>query len=149
MSSVRVRQLVPGVVRRTKRVLLGVGTSRQSSARVRNDPTTPNRRDWREILLRYFTPEGMGVEVGSWKGNFAARLLTETKPRTLHLVDPWRFRAEEDYIGANYGGRATGGQAQVESIYQDVLARFSEEIRERRCCHPPHDLRRGRGRVRG
>ncbi len=50
------------------------------------------------------------------------------KPRTLHLVDPWRFRGEDDYSSALYGGQATGGQADVESIYQGVLTRFSKEI---------------------
>ena len=68
--------------------------------------------------------------MGTWKGNFAARILATVKPRTLHLVDPWQFQPEEDYAAACYGGRATGGQAELDSIYEDVLARFSKEISE-------------------
>jgi SAM-dependent methyltransferase len=95
--------------------------------RIHRQPV-PAKKAGRENLLREFVPDGIGVEVGTWKGRFAARLLTRAKPRTLHLVDPWQFRSEEAYGSAHYGGRAEGGQAEVESIYQGVLTRFAGEI---------------------
>ena len=129
MRAVGALQKARGVLRRTKTAFLGAGTreAHQSTATGRNDQRGPNR-NWHAIFLNEFTPDGIGVEVGTWKGNFAARILVTAKPRTLHLVDPWRFRPEDDYSSALYGGQATGGQADVESIYQDVLTRFSKEI---------------------
>ncbi len=132
MKAVRIQQMARGVLRRTKTVFVGAGTKEpsQSTAAGRNDQTGPPQGDRRRTLLNELTPDGIGVEVGTWKGNFAARILVTAKPRTLHLVDPWRFHAEEDYAAACYGGQATGGQADVESIYQGVLARFSKEIHD-------------------
>jgi hypothetical protein len=44
------------------------------------------RRD--EVVAR-LPKEGIGAEVGVWKGDFAANLLQRTKPRRLYLIDPW------------------------------------------------------------
>src|ERR1700685_1780760 len=132
MRAVRLVQMARGGLRRTKMALLGAGTRQppQSPAAGPFEQMVPVRRDWRGVLLNEFMPRGIGVEVGTWKGNFAARILATADPRTLHLVDPWRFYPEEDYKSACYGGQATGGQVDLESIYQDVRARFSKEIRD-------------------
>ena len=68
------------------------------------------------------------MEVGTWKGNFAARLLATASPRTLHLVDPWRLREETEFQGVRYGGAAPNGQDGLDEIYQGVLLRFAQEI---------------------
>jgi hypothetical protein len=127
MKAGQVQEFARGVLRRTKTVLHGASKSEspQSTAAVKKDSSG---QDWRRILLNEFAAGSVGVEVGTWKGNFAARILGIAKPRTLHLVDPWQFHPEEDYDAACYGGKATGGQAEIDSIYQDVLARFSQEI---------------------
>jgi hypothetical protein len=48
---------------------------------------------------------GVGAEVGVHKGYFTPVLLTITKPRKLHIIDPWYFLGREWNWGA--GDRST------------------------------------------
>jgi hypothetical protein len=66
----------------------------------------------------------VGAEVGVWKGDFAATLLRETRPRRLHLIDPWRFLDDEAYSDAKYGGAEARDQADMDAIHRGVLRRF-------------------------
>lgn len=78
-------------------------------------------------------PKGsVGAEVGTWRGDHAASILRWTRPSRLFLVDPWQHREDEDYDRAAYGGRADGGQAGMDRIYQGVLDRFAGRIRSGR-----------------
>jgi predicted O-methyltransferase YrrM len=81
----------------------------------------------RDALLARLPKDGLGVEIGTWKGDFAARILNGARPRRLYLVDPWQYRAESSYESALYGGEI-GGQQRMEAIHQSVLDRFGAEI---------------------
>jgi hypothetical protein len=35
------------------------------------------------------------AEIGTWKGDFSETILRVTQPRTLHLVDPWSWTADD------------------------------------------------------
>jgi len=72
------------------------------------------------------------AEIGTWKGDFAAVILAERRPRRLYLVDPWEYRTEEAYEQASYGGKMEGGQMALERMYQSVLERFKTEIADGR-----------------
>src|SRR6266850_7111080 len=80
------------------------------------------------LLARLPKGRGVGAEVGSWRGDFAWEILHRVRPEQLILIDPWRHHAEESYEWAMYGGRADGGQAEMDRVYDAVLDRFTKEI---------------------
>jgi SAM-dependent methyltransferase len=82
----------------------------------------------RRQLLRLLPKGGRCAEVGTWRGDFAARILRASSPSELYLIDPWEYRSEEKYQGALYGGDATAGQQKLDSIHERVLDRFRAEI---------------------
>jgi hypothetical protein len=86
------------------------------------------RRLERRRLLAQFPKRGLGAEIGTWKGDFATRLLVSTRPSRLHLIDPWEYRDEPAYTSALFGGHRDDGHAEMEAIYDSVLERFSAEI---------------------
>jgi len=96
---------------------------RPSRARAQGNP----RDLQRGRLLRLLPREAVCAEIGSWKGDFAAEILSDRSPRTLYLVDPWEHRQEQEYEGAWYGGTASG-QDQLDAVHDSVLARFAAEI---------------------
>ena len=79
-------------------------------------------------LVKLLEHQAVCAEVGVWKGDFSASLLRHTKPKRLHLIDPWAF--EENQPLAWYGGLAARSQADMDSIYDGVRARFEREIAE-------------------
>lgn len=88
-------------------------------------PKTPRGR--RRRLLDNLPKNGVGVEVGVWRGDFSARILDVARPKKLHLVDPWQAIGEERYEGARYGGDLDEGQAEMDAIHAFVLERFARE----------------------
>ena len=57
----------------------------------RESPEFASRDGFARILnLRY--PEGFGCEIGTWRGGFAERVLSEWTCRWFHCVDPWAGR---------------------------------------------------------
>jgi Methyltransferase domain len=72
----------------------------------------------------------VGCEVGVWKGELSAALLRYLRPKRLHLVDPWLFMPDKPK--AIYGGREATSQADMDAIYEQVLARFEDELRRGR-----------------
>jgi hypothetical protein len=80
----------------------------------------------RQQLLAVLPVGAVAAEVGVWKGDFSARLLRRTRPKQLHLIDPWRFEAS--LTKAWYGGRRATSQADMDAIFDDVAARFAQEI---------------------
>lgn len=79
-------------------------------------------------MLDALPERGACAEIGTWKGDFAAVILSSRRPARLYLVDPWEHRDEGAYADASYGGRLEGGQAALEQMYRDVAARFAAEI---------------------
>jgi SAM-dependent methyltransferase len=84
------------------------------------------RRREERRLLRALPKRAACAEIGVWKGDHAAAILRRTRPRTLHLIDPWEHRPE--LRGALYGGGAKGGQAQMDAVFAAVLERFRRRI---------------------
>ncbi|MDQ6811903.1 MAG: glycosyltransferase [Actinomycetota bacterium] len=80
------------------------------------------------LLARLPRGRGVGAEVGSWRGDFAALILRWVRPGRLFLVDPWRHSSAEGYERALYGGHADGGQQDMDRVYESVLERFKNEI---------------------
>lgn len=81
----------------------------------------------REQLVARLPKNGIGAEVGVWKGMFSRRLLQGTAPAELHLVDPWAFSAE--FPQRRYGGAAVSDQKGMDTIYRDVAAAFQKNPR--------------------
>ena len=77
-------------------------------------------------LVKMLPTRGVGAEVGVWKGDFSAALLRHTRPKQLHLIDPWIF--QEDLPRAWYGGLAARSQADMDAISDGVRTRFAAEI---------------------
>lgn len=82
----------------------------------------------RDELLARLPRAGLCAEIGTWKGDFAARILSNTQPSRLYLIDPWEYRGEGEYEHAMYGGHKPDGHQEMEAIYEGVLDRFSREI---------------------
>ncbi|HXB65450.1 MAG TPA: class I SAM-dependent methyltransferase [Solirubrobacteraceae bacterium] len=81
----------------------------------------------RDALLARLPKGGVGLEIGTWKGDFSARILADARPRRLYLVDPWEHRGEREYSGALYGGNV-GEQERMDAIHEGVCGRFEAEI---------------------
>ncbi|MGD0394805.1 MAG: class I SAM-dependent methyltransferase [Acidimicrobiales bacterium] len=77
-------------------------------------------------LVKMLPAQGVGAEIGVWKGDFSASLLRHTRPKQLHLIDPWIF--QEDQPRAWYGGLAARSQADMDAISDAVRTRFAAEI---------------------
>jgi Methyltransferase domain len=82
----------------------------------------------RQQLLSLLPSGGVCVEVGTWRGDFAAAILRASNPTRLCLVDSWEHRSEEKYEQTCYGGAAATGQAGMDAIYESVINRFQAEI---------------------
>lgn len=93
-------------------------------------PTAITRRlpRQRSVVFAELAKGGVGVEVGVWKGDFSASLLSRAEPRKLHLVDPWKFFDTGDYVQSLYGGADARSQADMDQICADVEARFAGQI---------------------
>src|SRR5690242_3932663 len=86
-------------------------------------------RKQRHALLMHLPKGAVGAEVGAWRGDHAASILRWARPSRLFLVDPWQHHEGEGYEDAAYGGKADGGQTEMDRIYQSVLDRFAGRIR--------------------
>jgi len=49
--------------------------------------------------------------------------------KKLHLIDPWKHEESNTYKEAMYGGKAGGGQAEMDNRCDSVRRRFDSEIR--------------------
>ncbi len=67
----------------------------------------------------------VGAEIGVWKGDFSAEILARTKPRLLHLIDPWQSREDTSHRNAWYS--ADRG-VDMDGVYADVCSRFADQI---------------------
>jgi hypothetical protein len=84
-----------------------------------------DHRRRRARLIAMLPRGGVGAEVGVWKGDFSARLLSGAKPRLLFLIDPWRQLEQE---GAFY----SMGQDEMDAAHRAVSTRFSRQIEKGR-----------------
>ncbi len=81
----------------------------------------------RQTLLEMLPKQGIGAEVGVFKGDFSDELLQNAKPERLYLIDPWIAVEGEVYRTARYG-TARRSQADMDQIHAGVMRRFSEQI---------------------
>lgn len=79
----------------------------------------------RLFVLSVVSEDSVCAEIGSYKGDFAAWILSSGRPRKLHLIDPWKHEADSAYQHAWYG---KADQRQMDAIYQSVQNRFHKEI---------------------
>jgi hypothetical protein len=94
------------------------------TVRTLSRPDAPGtREDGRAAVLSLIPPRAICAEVGSWKGDFAARIMHSAAPAELHLIDPWRF--DPSFPARWYGGFAAKSQADMDAICDCVRARFS------------------------
>src|SRR4051794_26759411 len=89
-----------------------------------NDPPTKSRNA-RQHVISMLPKGGVGAEIGVWKGEFSARLLTGTQPKTLYLIDPWMIRDDALHRSAWYGSVQ---KVDIENIYEGVLQQFAGEL---------------------
>jgi predicted O-methyltransferase YrrM len=86
----------------------------------------PRRLERRRLLAQL--PKGaVCAEIGTWRGDFAERIIASRRPRTLHLIDPWEHRQEDAYERAMFGG-THDGQAEMDAIHRSVVERFRSNI---------------------
>lgn len=79
----------------------------------------------RKDFVNTFIPKsGVGAELGVLKGHFSPLLLSITKAKKLHLIDPW-------YMLDSYWSWASGDQSTVNALI-NILKRFKRDIEEKR-----------------
>jgi Methyltransferase domain len=82
----------------------------------------------RKKLLDALPKNGVGVEIGVWKGDFSAQLLKAAAPKLLHLVDPWIASTSEDRASEAWYGADKITQNGMDSIHDAVVARFANDV---------------------
>ena len=80
--------------------------------------------DHSKRLLKRMPKGSTCAEIGVWRGDFSKRILDVTKPKELHLIDPWRFQAS--FPTTWYGGAKASNQSEMDSIFNSVRNRFDE-----------------------
>jgi hypothetical protein len=85
-------------------------------------------RDEREFLLHLLPKNSVGAEIGVHLGDFSQLMLEIVCPIELHLIDPWIYEESETYRDALYGGKAPGGQREMDGRYASVCARFKQVV---------------------
>ncbi len=82
----------------------------------------------RNFLLQRMPQEAVCAEIGVYDGDFSAKILETTRPRELHLIDPWQYETDSVYQRSRFGGRAPRGQEKMDRVYRGVLDRFRQEL---------------------
>jgi len=73
----------------------------------------------RSNLLKSLPNGSVCAEIGVWRGEFSISILQNKNPRTLYLIDPWKFMPE--YKNRIYGGMEANSQRDMDAIYNNVL----------------------------
>jgi hypothetical protein len=83
----------------------------------------------RSALASVLPAGSIGCELGVWRGDHAADLLRNVRPRELHLVDNWSWpkgldpQAETERIRARFHAEIAAGQVYVHAMsFADFLA---------------------------
>ena len=80
-----------------------------------------------QTVLHLLPKAGTGMEIGVWRGNYSARILTVARPKSLHLVDPWQNAHTGIAAKALYGSENIT-QSELDQIYESVKAKFAAQI---------------------
>lgn len=93
------------------------------------------RRQSRFWVLNKMPQHARCAEIGVWRGRYSRSILSVTKPKELHLIDPWIVQPE--FPSRWYGGTNNYfTPARFDQIYQDVIQRFKD--------HPNVKVHRGK-----
>jgi hypothetical protein len=76
------------------------------------------RPDYRGQLLERLPTHAVGAEIGVWQGEFTTRILAISKPRELHLIDPWLYQPE--FSDHRCGGVVATRQADMDAMHASV-----------------------------
>lgn len=79
--------------------------------------------DTRRQLLKELPRKSTGAEIGVWKGDFSERILRETAPTRLYLIDPWEFQSE--FKDRMFGGKVAKKQEHMDDILESVKQRLA------------------------
>lgn len=75
----------------------------------------------RRQFLESLPKGGTCAEIGVWQGDFSQMIVDIVQPETLYLIDPWERNNDE----TNYTSTVTRSQAELDLIYEGVVARFA------------------------
>ena len=81
---------------------------------------TKNRKDF----LNNFPKQGIGVEIGVFKGEFSKDLVEITQPKRLHLIDLWWKKFGEVY--PDWGKYTDYGKLTTAKAFQDAKNNVSK-----------------------
>lgn len=84
----------------------------------------------RDFLLARMPRGGVCAEVGVFDGEFSERILAITRPRVLHLVDPWTTKHDGGFHDGEYRGVEKGEAAKrvLEDQYAQVSRRLAADL---------------------
>ncbi|MBD3307078.1 class I SAM-dependent methyltransferase [candidate division KSB3 bacterium] len=85
-------------------------------------------KGWHDFLLDRLPKHSIGAEIGVHLGDFSQEVLDVLAPTELHLIDPWEYQPATIYQNAWYGGKAEGGQDEMDARYARVCQRFDRQI---------------------
>ncbi|MGF1472416.1 MAG: sulfotransferase domain-containing protein [Rubrobacteraceae bacterium] len=80
----------------------------------------------RDYLLLKMPESSVCAEIGVDEGDFSRRILRATRPKKLHLIDPWEH--QEEYPHSRYGGLGPDGQAAMDKKSQRVRDRLAGQV---------------------
>jgi len=91
----------------------------------RRDPLSAELNDpWKRTLLDSMPHGGLVIEVGVWKGAFAAEMLQHVQPDRLVLVDQWQHF--DDPLDPD---KVALPQSTLDDVYRGVVDKFMEDRR--------------------
>ena len=84
-------------------------------------------KDDREWLLKRLPKHAVCAEIGVYEGRFSELILSTTRPRKLHLIDPWKYEADPTYERSFYGKSKGHSQARMDGMYESVVKCFKSK----------------------
>lgn len=82
----------------------------------------------RRVVLERMKKGSICAEIGVYKGEYSEAILSVVQPARLHLIDPWKYQADEPYTTSLYGGGIGRDQANMDFIYRAVCSKFVDQI---------------------
>ena len=79
------------------------------------------QRSPRRQLLKLLPRHAVCVEIGVWTGEFSERIIQYTKPRVLHLIDPWLFDPPTLPMRGRFVAKSSDD---MDTVYESVLEKF-------------------------
>ncbi len=83
------------------------------------------RPDEREFIFKYFPKNAICAEIGVWKGDFSEKIVAQTNPTRLHLIDGWMHIAE---FAESIYGTPNRDQAFMDAMFERVRNKFKKQI---------------------